>query len=100
MAFKKDSDPIKDLNLGALFSIRNFQDLVNLDLKDFQLLISLIESQRYDRIIFGDKLLSEYDTGTHIIVLDVLYRHYDIRIGQEGSSDFLPDIGDISKLNL
>jgi hypothetical protein len=69
MAFSKDADPIKDMNIGAKVIIDSYKTLCTLDKYKLRAVKYLIEKEDFDRIVFGDKVISDYDKGMQILII-------------------------------
>ena len=71
MAFKKDSDPIKDMSIGASLVIRTPEDLSNLDLDTLSKLKEDIQKSRnLFKIYYVDSFLSDYPKSALMLLLE------------------------------
>lgn len=78
MAFKEQSDPIKDLKIGVKYNIKSISDLDELNIDDLKYIIDAIaddDKKRLNKVAYGGRLLSEYD----FVVLSMIHGMFDRR---------------------
>lgn len=80
--FKKDTDPIKDLNIGIKYNIQDISDLDKLNIDDLKYVLDAISSKDkkgLNNVAFGGRLLSEYESGVLMVIYDMFERRYKLQ---------------------
>jgi len=70
MAFKEDSDPIKDLNIGMISIF--YKDLYNYSLEELNNISSIVDNFP-ERIVLEEKKFLEYSSSSRDAFKDILY---------------------------